>query len=54
MKLLKDQTEQIVIELFRELHREGHTIVMVTHDPEVGELAQRRVRLEHGRIVELA
>ncbi|GAB6174905.1 ABC transporter ATP-binding protein [Paradesulfitobacterium aromaticivorans] len=51
---LDEDNEKIVIELFRELHREGHTIVMVTHDPEVGELAQRQVRLEHGRIAHLS
>ena len=51
---LDEDNEKLVIEIFRELHREGHTIVMVTHDPEVGELAQRRVRLEHGRLVNVA
>jgi putative ABC transport system ATP-binding protein len=51
---LDEDNEKLVVELFRELHREGHTIVMVTHDPEVGELAQRRVRLEHGRLAEIA
>jgi len=49
---LDEANEAIVTELFKELHREGHTIVMVTHDPEVGELAQRQIRLEHGRISE--
>lgn len=48
---LDEDNEQIVTEIFRELHREGHTIIMVTHDPEVGELAERCVRLEHGRMV---
>lgn len=51
---LDEDNEKLVIELFQELHREGHTIVMVTHDNEVGELAQRRVRLEHGRLTHIA
>ncbi|MDA8220249.1 ABC transporter ATP-binding protein [Desulfosporosinus sp.] len=51
---LDEDNEKLVIELFQELHREGHTIVMVTHDNEVGELAQRRVRLEHGRLTQIA
>lgn len=51
---LDEDNEKLVIELFQELHREGHTIVMVTHDNEVGELAQRRVRLEHGRLSHIA
>jgi putative ABC transport system ATP-binding protein len=44
--------EEVVLELFRNLHDQGHTIVMVTHDPVVGRQADRRIDLEHGRIVE--
>ncbi len=40
-----------VLALFRELHDAGRTIVMVTHDPEVAALADRRVHLEDGHIV---
>lgn len=50
---LDEANEKLVMQLFRELHGEGHSIVMVTHDPEVGELAQRQVRLEHGKIREI-
>ena len=50
---LDEDNEKLVIELFQELHREGHTIVMVTHDNEVGELAQRKVKLEHGRLAHI-
>ncbi len=42
--------EEIVLRLLRELHRQGRTIVMVTHDPVVARLADRRVELHHGRI----
>jgi len=42
--------EQIALELFRGLHREGHTLIVVTHDPGVGELADRVLHLDHGRI----
>ncbi|WP_366924043.1 ABC transporter ATP-binding protein [Metallumcola ferriviriculae] len=45
--------EQIVIDLFKKLHQEGHTIVMVTHDPKMGQLAQRRIELEHGKILRI-
>lgn len=41
-----------VLALFRTLHAEGRTIVMVTHDPKVAAIADRRVRLEDGHIVE--
>jgi putative ABC transport system ATP-binding protein len=42
--------ELVVLDIFRRLHQEGHTIVMVTHDSRVGILADRRIDLEHGRI----
>ena len=44
--------EEIVLRLLRDFHRQGRTIIMVTHDPVVARLAQRRVELHHGRIVE--
>ncbi|MEJ2312402.1 MAG: ABC transporter ATP-binding protein [Gemmatimonadales bacterium] len=41
-----------VMELVKELHEEGATICMVTHDPRYAEYAQRSVHLFDGRIVE--
>ena len=35
----------------RYAHEKGKTIIVVTHDPEVGEVAERVVRLEHGKII---
>lgn len=43
--------EEAVMELFRGLRREGRTILMVTHDGEVGGAADRRIHLDHGRVV---
>ncbi|HET6202493.1 MAG TPA: ATP-binding cassette domain-containing protein [Planctomycetota bacterium] len=37
-----------VLGLLTRLHNAGHTIVVVTHDPEVGRLASRRLELHHG------
>lgn len=48
---LDEANENIVLDIFRQLHKEGTSLVVVTHDPEVGEVAQRIVRLEHGKIV---
>ena len=42
-----------VIELLKDLHRRGATIVLVTHDPEVARQAQRAVRMVDGRAFEL-
>src|SRR5580692_8604993 len=42
--------EEIVLRLLRELHDQGRTIVMVTHDPVVASMADRRIELHHGKI----
>ncbi|HID97485.1 MAG TPA: ABC transporter ATP-binding protein [Thermodesulfobacteriaceae bacterium] len=39
-----------VIELLEELNRQGITLIVVTHDPEIGNRALRRIRLVDGRI----
>ena len=41
-----------VMELFRELNRDGVTVVMITHAPEIAENADRIVRILDGRIAE--
>ena len=41
-----------VLELFRRLHSDGQTILMVTHNPEVAAGAQRTVHMRDGRVVE--
>ncbi len=51
---LDEVNEALVMGLFTELHREGHTIVMVTHDPEIGRMAERRIELHHGRLSEIS
>jgi len=47
---LDAQNEEIVLRLLREFHQQGRTIVMVTHDPVVARLADRRVEFHHGKI----
>ena len=47
---LDETNENIVLDLFRQLHNEGTTLIVVTHDPEVAEAAQRTIVLEHGRV----
>ncbi len=48
---LDEANEILVIEILKELHREGATIIVVTHDAEVGEVAQRKITLDYGKIV---
>lgn len=47
---LDSATARDVMELLRELHAEGQTIVMVTHDPRVAAQADRVLRMRDGRI----
>jgi putative ABC transport system ATP-binding protein len=49
---LDTQMARAVIELLEELHREGATIVMVTHDPELAARAQREVHLVDGQVLD--
>jgi putative ABC transport system ATP-binding protein len=48
---LDEENEKLVMGLFKELHKEGHTVVLITHDAEIGRRTQRRIRLEHGHVV---
>jgi ABC-type antimicrobial peptide transport system, ATPase component len=50
---LDETNENIVLDIFKQLHRDGSTIIVVTHDPEVAEEAQRTVVLEHGRVARI-
>jgi len=47
---LDSRTGQEILGLFDRLHEGGNTIVLVTHDPEVGKRAARTVRVKDGRI----
>ncbi len=42
--------QEIVADLLRSLHQLGHTILMVTHDPQMAQMADRVVELQHGRM----
>jgi putative ABC transport system ATP-binding protein len=51
---LDTQMARGVLDLLEELHRDGATIVMVTHDPELAIRAQREVHIVDGQVVDLA
>ncbi|MFT3876493.1 MAG: ABC transporter ATP-binding protein [Propioniciclava sp.] len=47
---LDEANERIVLDLFHQLHDEGTTLIVVTHDATVAAQGQRQVILNHGRI----
>src|SRR5581483_4247743 len=49
---LDSQTAVEIMSLLRTLHDEGHTIIVVTHDPGVAAYCRRTVRMQDGWIVE--
>lgn len=50
---LDGENEEIVMDIFRQLHEEGSSIVMVTHSLEVAAHAERHIVLEHGSYCEI-
>jgi putative ABC transport system ATP-binding protein len=49
---LDSKTSEEIMELFGALNREGISIVLVTHEPDIAEHASRQVRFLDGRIVQ--
>ena len=50
---LDEANEEIVVDLFNKLHQDGTTLIVVTHDPEVAEVAQRKIVLRSGKITKV-
>ncbi len=48
---LDSKTGTTILELFQHLHKEGITIILVTHDPDIAAEAQRQIVVKDGRIV---
>ena len=49
---LDETNENIVINILKKLHAEGTTIIVVTHDAEVGSAAERKIILDYGKTVD--
>ena len=47
---LDSKTGEDVLNLFKELHHQGHTIIMITHDAHVGAQAQKELHIIDGRL----
>jgi putative ABC transport system ATP-binding protein len=50
---LDEANESIILKLLSELHAAGHTILVVTHSQAIGNLADRRIELDHGRLARI-
>lgn len=48
---LDSKSGQEVLKIFSDLHSEGLTIIVVTHDPEIAELGERVIHMRDGKIV---
>jgi len=48
---LDNESSQTIMDIFVELHKEGQTIIMVTHEEQYAKLAGRLIRLDDGKIV---
>ncbi len=47
---LDKKNEEAILDIFRELHSEGRTIVIVTHNPEIGEMGDKIIQISHGEV----
>lgn len=50
---LDEGNEKIVLDLLHEMHDAGHTILLVTHSPAIGRMADRRIELAHGHLAQI-
>ena len=50
---LDSHTSEEIMDIFHELHEQGNTIVLITHDNDVAEQAARRIRIRDGHVSEV-
>lgn len=48
---LDNESSRIIMDIFKKLHSEGQTIIMVTHEVEYSKFAERVIHLDNGKIV---
>jgi len=48
---LDNESSSVIMDIFKELHKEGQTIIMVTHEQQYAELAQKIIKIDDGKII---
>ena len=49
---LDTKTGEVVIETFQNLNKQGHTVILITHEKEIAEKAERIISIKDGQIIE--
>ena len=49
---LDTHTGEVILELFRNLSRQGRTVMLVTHNPEIAAVTPRRIEIRNGKIAD--
>jgi putative ABC transport system ATP-binding protein len=47
---LDSHTGEVVLEMFRNLSKEGRTVILVTHDPDVAAVTNRVIEIKDGKV----
>jgi len=47
---LDQKNGEVVLKLIKDLHKEGHTIILITHNPQIGKLGDKQLNLVDGKI----
>jgi len=50
---LDSATSKEIMDIFHELHEQGHTIVLITHDNDVAAQAERSIHILDGKVTEV-
>lgn len=48
---LDSKNTEIILKLFQELNKKGHTIILITHEPEIADEANRVISIKDGKII---
>lgn len=48
---LDEKNESVVLELFQKIKKDGKTIILITHNPNLGKQGDRMITLSHGKLI---